>query len=110
LNNTIQKIKSNSALKTVFTDLFDTLIHRTVHPNYVYRIWAKFLIRDLGLSIDVSTLFKIRADATVKLAKDMNLSKVEVPYHLVMKDIYQRLVNTDNLNDLDWDSFFYYTQ
>ncbi|MEP2058230.1 MAG: HAD hydrolase-like protein [Maribacter litoralis] len=110
MNNTIQKIKSNSAIKTVFTDLFDTLIHRTVHPNYVYRIWAKFLIRDLGLSIDVSTLFKIRADATVKLAKDMSLSKVEVPYHLVMKDIYQRLVNTDNLNDLDWDSFFYYTQ
>ena len=112
MNNTIRKIKSNSEIQTVFTDLFDTLIHRSVHPNYVYRIWAKFLIRDLGLHIEISTLFKIRADATSKLAEDMNLSKVEVPYELVMKDVYHRLVNSDNLNDLNWDwnTFFYYTQ
>ncbi|SFR81919.1 HAD hydrolase-like protein [Maribacter stanieri] len=105
MNNTIQNIKNNSAVKVVFTDLFDTLIHRGVHPNYVYRIWAKFLIRELGLTIDINALFKIRANATTKLASDMKLNKVEVPYEFVMKEVYKRLVNSDNLNGVEWSTF-----
>ncbi len=106
MNNTIQKIKNDSRINVVFTDLFDTLIHRTVHPNYVYRIWAKFLIRDLGLTLDVGVLFKIRANVVSKLAADMKLSKVEVPYELVMKEVYYRLINSNILDNVEWLEFY----
>ncbi|MEP5941818.1 HAD family hydrolase, partial [Maribacter dokdonensis] len=106
MNNTIQKIKNDSSINVVFTDLFDTLIHRTVHPNYVYRIWAKFLIRDLGLTLDVGVLFKIRANVVSKLAADMKLSKVEVPYELVMKEVYYRLINSNILDNVEWLEFY----
>tara|TARA_R110000737_G_scaffold266025_1_gene273661 strand:+ start:3283 stop:5226 length:1944 start_codon:yes stop_codon:yes gene_type:complete len=71
----------------------------------VFRIWAKYIIRELGLTIDIATLFKIRANATSLLASDMKLSKVEVPYQIVMKEVYNRLINTDVLNELEWSKF-----
>ena len=91
----LKKIQSTSPQKVVFTDLFDTLIHRTVHPNYVLKLWGKFLVRELGLSLSVDELFAIRAEALSYLCKENSVPSVELPYNLLITEVYHRLVNTD---------------
>ena len=80
--------------KVIFTDFFDTLVHRTVNPNYTLKLWAKFLIREIGLSLDEGALYDIRKSAVSHLAGKLKLRGVEVPYEAVIEEIYQRLVNS----------------
>ncbi|MEP3820445.1 MAG: hypothetical protein ABJM50_14850, partial [Nonlabens ulvanivorans] len=60
----------------------------------------------MGLTLDVGVLFKIRANVVSKLAADMKLSKVEVPYELVMKEVYYRLINSNILDNVEWLEFY----
>jgi len=108
LKNVIRKIENNQNIKVVFTDLFDTLIHRTVHPHYAFRIWCKLMIRELGLSLSIVDLYQIRMCATDTLAEKLGLKKVEIPYELVTKEVYSRLVNSYQIKDIDYNQFYSY--
>ncbi|WP_145758368.1 HAD-IA family hydrolase [Sediminicola sp. YIK13] len=99
------KIERAKCCKTIFTDLFDTLIHRNVHPKYTLRLWGKFIIRELGLSIDVDELFSIREEALTYLSKNQKLRSVEVDYDKVIMETYRRLANSNKLIDISYDSF-----
>lgn len=81
------------------------MVHRNVHPNYTLRLWGKFLIRELELSIDVNELFSIRAEALSLLSKNQKLSSVEIDYDLVIMEVYQRLLNSNKILDVSYDSF-----
>ncbi|PIB23030.1 HAD family hydrolase [Maribacter sp. 4G9] len=105
MNTTIHTIKNNPKVKVVLTDLFDTLIHRNVHPLYVFKIWAKLLIRDLGLNLDIDTLYKIRMDVQNTLAKDLKTVKDEIPYYKVIQELHARLGNTDLLGVVSFEKF-----
>lgn len=108
MKNTIRNIENNREVKVVFTDLFDTLIHRTVHPHYVFRIWCKIMIRELGLSLSILDLYRIRMCATDTLAEKLGLKKVEIPYESVTKEVYNRLVNSYQIKDTTYGKFYTY--
>ena len=101
----LQKIESKSSCKVVFTDFFDTLVHRTVHPHYVVKLWGKFLIRELGLKVKTDELFAIRIDSHSYLSKKMNLRAVEVPYKEILNEVYRRLVNAEVLINVSFEHF-----
>ena len=54
---TLKSVLSNPKIKILFTDYYDTLVHRRVHPNQVIRIWAKNMINELGLSCTIDELY-----------------------------------------------------
>ena len=105
MKNLFRKIEHASACKVIFTDFFDTLVHRTVHPHYAIKLWGKFLIRELGLKITPDELFAIRIDALSYLSKKMRLKGIEISYDLLIEEVHRRLVNSESLSDITFDHF-----
>jgi len=105
LKTLLQKIESESSCKVVFTDFFDTLVHRTVHPHYAIKLWGKFLIRELGLLLTADELFAIRIDALSYLSKKNKVKTLEVTYEELLKEVYRRLVNSESLPEITFEYF-----
>lgn len=101
----VRKIESIPSCKIIFTDFFDTLVHRTVHPNYCIKLWAKFLTKELGLYLSSDELFAIRIDALRYLAKKQDRSTIEVSYDHLIKEVHARLVNGNYLLEMEFASF-----
>ncbi|MGB6152200.1 MAG: HAD family hydrolase, partial [Pricia sp.] len=99
------QIEGNPQYEIVFTDLFDTLIHRTVHPNYTLKLWAKFMVRELGLTLEVDRLFSIRNEAVQYVSKQKQLKKIEVDYFDVIAEVYQRLINCELISGISYPHF-----
>jgi len=96
LNSLYQKVTNTLPSKVIYIDLFDTIIHRTVHPNYCIKLWAKFVIREFGLKITPDELFIVRKNALGYIAKNLQCSILEVSYQDLVLEIYERL-RTNNL-------------
>lgn len=105
MNRLQSQIESNPQYEIVFTDLFDTLLHRTVHPNYTLKLWGKFMVRELGLNLKVDLLFSIRKAAISFVSKQQGLRKIEVSYSEVVAEVFQRLVNTDLIPNIQFSHF-----
>ncbi|VAW10218.1 hypothetical protein MNBD_BACTEROID03-150 [hydrothermal vent metagenome] len=101
----VRTIENAPLCKIIFTDFFDTLTHRTVHPHYAIKLWGKFLRRELGLNISPNELFAIRIDSLTYLSKKHKTRGIELPYELLTKEIYLRLLNVDILRDTPFDTF-----
>lgn len=91
--------------KVLFTDFFDTLVHRRVHPNYTLRLWAKYVINELGLTISSEQLFGIRQNAISFVSTKNQKNPLEIPYTSVIKEVFLRLLHNDYLPDEDYPSF-----
>ncbi len=103
----LQNIENKSSCKVVFTDFFDTLVHRIVHPHYTIKLWGKFLIRELGLRINPDELFAIRIDALSYLSEKYGVKRLEVSYEELLKEVFRRLINSESLPNV---SFEYFTE
>lgn len=105
LNRLIKKIENNTSGEIIFTDFFDTLVHRTVHPRYAIKLWGKFMVRELGLLLTADELFAIRIDSLDYLGKIQNKRILEVCYQSLIKEIYTRLINSNYLADTNFSKF-----
>ena len=105
MSTLVQKIESTPSCKLIFIDFFDTLVHRKVHPNYCLKLWAKFLIRELAINISTQELYTIRLDSLKYLSKKPKRNVLEIPYELIVEEVYNRLVNSNLLNDIDLADF-----
>ncbi|WP_299782690.1 HAD family hydrolase [uncultured Formosa sp.] len=94
-----------SSGSVIFCDMFDTLVHRTVHPNYVMRLWAKTMIRELGLDIDIDELYFIRKEVEIYLSEKHKVLHIEIPYELLIKEVYNRLICCDLVRDISFSKF-----
>lgn len=103
--NIAEKVLKNKKVKVVFCDLFDTLIHRTVHPNYVFKLWAKRMVVQLGLPLSSNQLFKIRQGSVAFLSNRQGKSLVEITYQQCIMEVYKRLLNTNGIVGVDYDTF-----
>ena len=89
------KVKlSNQNTKVLFSDYYDTIIHRNVHPNYTLKLWAKYMIAELGLNLSIDALYFIRQESLAYLCEKYNKNNVEIPYDILIGDIFMRLVNS----------------
>ncbi|KAB1066795.1 HAD family hydrolase [Tamlana haliotis] len=94
LKNSLKK----QNIKVLFTDYYDTIVHRTVHPNYTLKLWAKFMIIEFGLNISIDELYFIRQESVKQLCETLDKNNVEIPYQVLVEAIYTRLVNSQLLN------------
>ena len=92
--NQLHKYLTEKEVNYLFTDYYDTIVHRHVHPNYTQRIWAKFMIRELGLDMSIDELYFIRQESVRHLTKILNRSDVEIPYNTLKEDNCMRLINS----------------
>lgn len=93
--NPLHKQLKEKNIKFLFTDYYDTIVHRTVHPNYAQRIWAKLMIRELGLAISIDDLYFTRQASTKHLIEILERQDVEIPYSAIKEEVCKRLINAD---------------
>jgi len=58
------------------------------------------MVRELGLTLEVDRLFSIRDEAVQYVSKQRQLKKIEVDYHSVIAEVYQRLINCDLISGI----------
>ena len=104
--NQLKKNLKDKNIKVLFTDYYDTLVHRTVHPNYAIKIWAKFMIIEFGLDISIDELYFIRQESMTYLCDKLNQNNVEVPYKTLIGEIYKRLINNNIIGNINQTRFF----
>ena len=97
--NQLHKQLKEKQIKWLFTDYYDTIVHRHVHPNYVQRIWAKLIIRELGLSISIDELYFIRQESVKYLEKKLAKDIDEIPYRSLKEEVCKRLVNDEVISN-----------
>ncbi|KAB1071333.1 HAD family hydrolase [Tamlana haliotis] len=90
------EILSNPRIKHIFSDYFDTIVHRTVHPNYVLRLWAKKMIQQLAMPLSIDELYFTRLESTKYLVSALKRDASEINYEVLISEIYTRL-NNNNL-------------
>ncbi|WP_159022183.1 HAD family hydrolase [Formosa sp. L2A11] len=98
---------SNQNTKILFSDYYDTIIHRNVHPNYTLKLWAKYMIAELGLDISIDELYFIRQESLSHLCEKYKKNNVEIPYNILIDAVFIRLVNS-NLIDFRKKDYFSY--
>lgn len=103
--NQLHKQLKEKNIKYLFTDYYDTIVHRRVHPNYTQRIWAKLMIRELGLPTSIDNLYFIRQEASRYLTKTLGKEDVEVPYDALKQEVCKRVINADIVSIEEKDSF-----
>jgi len=101
----LKEIEGNAAIQTIFVDFYDTLVHRTVHPNHVLRLWAKVMIRELGLNLKIDELYFLRKESSSYLAKKYNRLYYEIDYYELIAEVYNRLVATSKIKELSITAF-----
>ena len=104
----LKEIEGNGVVQNIFVDFFDTLVHRTVHPSQVVRLWAKVMIRELGLTLKIDELYFIRKESSCYLAKKNNCFYFEVDYHELITEVYNRLTSTSKLENISIEDFTTY--
>lgn len=62
-------IIQNNNLKYVFFDIFDTILLRSVHPEYTKMIWAKRLSNELGHDFKAKDLYDLRNQIELQICE-----------------------------------------
>ncbi|MGI9550993.1 MAG: HAD family hydrolase [Aurantibacter sp.] len=109
MNKILTAVVNSPECSTVFCDLYDTLIHRKVHPHYVLKLWAKAMVRELGLQLKIDELFFIRKASIAHLCDKLDKRASEIPYRIQIREVYNRLLNHDIVGHWSFDQFLTYS-
>lgn len=102
----IRKAEQIADLKYIFCDYYDTVIHRSVHPFYPFKLWAEFMIDELNLKLSVMELYGMRRAVLKHLCHEIKQAESELRYDMVMKAIYDRLVKLNTSHSyISFDAF-----
>lgn len=90
----IAQVKQAANVKYIFCDYYDTVVHRRVHPLQPFKIWANLLMREMDLKTSIKEIYKIRRASMRFLSGKTNVVESELSYDVVMREVYDRLVNS----------------
>lgn len=79
--------------KYVFFDIFDTIISRTVNPEYVKKIWSGNIVKTYDLPISMEEVYKIRNKIETDLGNENHQKgkDFEFTYREMTKKLYESL-------------------
>lgn len=85
--------------KTIFFDIFDTIVSRKVQPEYTKKIWANHLVKRLDLPVSMLEVYKKRNEYESKLG-ELNAKEGhdwEFTYSSLLSKMY-KFLKIDKLN------------
>ena len=105
---TIKKL--NTTLKQIdilFSDIFDTIITRIVHPEYVKKIFSRKLKEYYKLPLTSEELYKKRFDIEAKLCQKNknNGYDLEFNFYTFCEELFQELQSEDFLQEETYSNF-----
>jgi predicted HAD superfamily hydrolase len=97
LKGAVEFFKQNqNNIKVVFFDIFDTILLREVHPEYIKKLWAKKIKMMLGLKASPEQLYSIRTRIEAAICEE-NKNKeydLEFKYEELLKRFFMELIET----------------
>ena len=86
----------------IFYDIFDTVVSRTVQPEYVKKMWSNNIVKIFNLDVTSCQLYQTRFDVEVELGEEAkaNGHDCEIKYNDIIKRIFEKLSL-----DIDYDLF-----
>lgn len=77
-------------ITTIFFDIFDTIVYRTVQPEYTKKIWANHLIKRFDLSLNMQSVYQKRNKLELKLGEKSAASGFdwEFTYDSLLEEMY----------------------
>ena len=84
---------------------FDAIISRSITQDFVFKLWAKNMIRELGLTIEINELFAIRIAVEAFVKKQLDQTENETIYELLISEVYNRLVCTNLVFNIEQEEF-----
>ena len=87
-------------INNIFYDIFDTIVSRNVHPEYVKKIWANNIVKIYELDITAIELYTLRSKVEQNLGIEALNSgfDCEIIYEDIIKKVYD-LVSVDESFD-----------
>ena len=95
------KIVSFKDCKVIFIHLFDAVVLRDATLEQLRRLWAKQMIRELGIDLTINELYLIRKECEEFLREKSGVEKNNTPYEEVVNEVYTRLICTNALSRAD---------
>ena len=89
----------------IIVDFFDTVVHRRVHPFYVFSLWARFMQAEFSIALSVDDLYQIRRDAIKYISVCRGIGSCEASYEDVAAQTYKRLVDNNSILGTAVDAF-----
>nr|WP_159023892.1 HAD hydrolase-like protein [Formosa sp. L2A11] len=63
------------------------------------------MIRELGLTLDIDTLYFIRKEVEIYLSNKYKTIHIEIPYDILIKELYNRLLCSNVITDISYLKF-----
>lgn len=89
----ILKKAHNKKYNCIFFDIFDTIVERTVEPEYTKKMWANYIVKRFDLNISITELYDIRSHLELKLGEKSATqgNDWEFSYNDLIKEIHNKL-------------------
>ncbi|MBC5995844.1 hypothetical protein EAI30_00285 [Romboutsia ilealis] len=101
----------NENIEYIFLDYFDTIVHRTVPPEYIKKIWSKQINLRLGIEKNSEWIYNLREECAEKISNDNSKNDFdrEYKYEQLIKQMYNRLIVHDLLSSdmVSYDDFYH---
>ncbi|MBT8271322.1 MAG: HAD family hydrolase, partial [Bacteroidia bacterium] len=88
----LHKLIDKTTAEVLILDYFGGLFNRTLSHNHVRRLWAKILIRELGLKCSIDVFARKRVDAVLFLNNKLGVSECKIPYDTLKDEVLNRLL------------------
>ena len=94
------KLLDNKKYKTIFCDIFDTVVYRKVQPEFTKKLWSGKIVKRLGLNLSMINLYKERNRIETELGEKAHNdgNDWEFRYKDLSIEIYKYLTNKTNIN------------
>jgi hypothetical protein len=88
------KTLDSKEYKAIFCDIFDTVVYRTVQPEFTKKLWASKIVKRLELNLNMINLYN-------KLYDGYKLTK---KYQYTEGGKNGKILQIDKWRDFRWDS------
>ena len=87
------KVIHDKQYKYAFFDIFDTIVSRSIHPEYTKKLWAKQFVETLKIDMTYIELYTKRNKLESELGNlnHQNGNDYEFVYSELLKDLYQEI-------------------
>jgi len=94
-------------INILLSDIFDTIVIREVHPEYVKKIFSKKLKEHYRLDLTSDEVYKFRFDIEAKLCKEnqRNDYDLEFNFYSFTKELFNKLNDYNLLLIISYDDF-----
>lgn len=104
IKDQVEMLMSSKHINYVYFDVFDTIIARNVHPEYVKKLFAKRLILRYRLNQTAESLYQLRSKIELELCEESKLrgNDLEFQYDEMALRLYDTLIknNFQAINDV----------